>query len=193
MTREAGRHLAALHAVSPPGRGPIAPSGVTDTSLGPMRRAGGEAMRKRSEELLAKGVSRSLVERTEALILDGEDVLEAAPDSLVHGDWTVANLLGVAGSISGVIDWGGAGGGDPAGDFVGWEFWSDHGPTSLEKLLAGYVEGGGNTDGAFERRRLLHRVNNLHDAMSHFLFTNRGDLLDEATTALDAALAAAGA
>lgn len=38
------------------------------------------------------------------------------PDTLIHGDFTIDNVLAHEGEISGVIDWGGAGLGDPRYD-----------------------------------------------------------------------------
>lgn len=46
-------------------------------------------------------------------------------------------------------------------------------------------------DEEFAHRRILYRLANLLDARSHFIFTNRGDLLDRATEDLQRTLESA--
>ena len=73
---------------------------------------------------------------------------------------------------------GGARGDDPAVDFTGtWQLRQRPPPTSGAILLAGYRESGGATDDAFELRRLVYGVADLHSALGHFIFTRRPDLL----------------
>lgn len=189
LTREAGRLLASLHTIEPSGRGPIGPDGAVDLTLADDRTAGDDLI-ERTAWLVGNGVDRVMAEQALAVVMGNASLLDAAPVRLTHGDWTVANLLAEGDSITAVVDWGG-GGGDPASEFKGWDFWSNYGPTALHILLAGYIDGGGTVDEDFERRRLLHRIANMQDAMSHFIGTSRPDLLAKAIGDLQSALEAA--
>ena len=180
LTTQAGELLAAVHALLVAGTGALNNQGQVDSKLGgtwtlPLD------FSDRSTELVSQGVDQILVERTNEALVRLPPMIDRAPTRLVHGDWTLANLLSDGKRITGVVDWEGSGGGDPASELRGWDFWHDSGPTSSDTLLAAYISAGGSMDNEFAHRRILYRIANLLDALSHFIVTNRGDLLDRAT------------
>ena len=187
LTDQAGELLAAVHAIQVDGAGALDDQGRVDSSLGgtwsPER-----DLAHRSTELAAHGVDPALVERADEARRRLPAMIDRAPACLVHGDWTLANLLTDGERITGVVDWEGAGGGDPASELRGWDLWHDAGPTSSDRLLEAYGRAGGPLDEDFAHRRVLHRLANLLDALSHFLFTKRDDLLSRATEELQITL-----
>lgn len=188
LTRQAGRLLAAVHSIETAGRGPINASGKVDASLATHPEDSTEGLAERTPYLVDHGVDRELAEQAARIVLGRRELLDQAPVCLVHGGWSLANLVCDGNSITGVVDWEGAGGGDPTLDLTQWDFWHDRGPTATESLMVGYREAGGSTDEDFESRRLVRRIANLHDAASHFIFTNRPDLVDRAIVDLRAVL-----
>jgi aminoglycoside phosphotransferase (APT) family kinase protein len=183
LTTQAGELLAAVHALEVAGTGALNEHGHVDAELGttwtlPLN------LSDRSTELVSQGVDRTIIERTTDTLMKLPPIINPAPTRLVHGDWTLANLLSDGTRITGVVDWEGSGGGDPATELRGWDFWHDSGPTSSDKLLAAYVRAGGSVDEEFAHRRTLYTLVNLLDALSHFIFTDRADLLDRATEAM---------
>jgi hygromycin-B 4-O-kinase len=179
LTTQAGELLAAVHALSTSGAGALNEQGQVDSQLGstwslPLDFA------ERSTRLTSQGVDALLIERVTAALMKLAPMIARAPTQLVHGDWTFANILSDGVHITGVVDWEGSGGGDPASELRGWDFWHDSGPTSSDALLGAYVRAGGSIDEEFTQRRVLYRLANLQDALSHFIFTNRADLLDRA-------------
>lgn len=187
ITEQAGGLLAALHSIERDRPGSIGADGTTWPEATPA--ASVDRIDELLELLARRGVDAELLRRSAVVLADATELVAGAPVRLIHGDWTVANLLSDGHTITGVVDWSGARGGDPAGELSGWEFWSDHGPTAIAHLLCGYTGAGGVVDDAFHRRRRIYRVANRLDAMSHFLATSRGDLFDRAHRDLVAAVA----
>lgn len=186
LTEQAGGHLARLHAIERDEPGAIDDDGETWAEATPAVSL--DRIGELIDLLAAHGVPAQLLQRAAALVAGSATLLAAAPVRLIHGDWSVANLLSDGETISGIVDWSGARGGDPASELSGWEFWSDHGPTAVSNLLRGYTAAGGQVDDEFTHRRVTYRVANRLDAMSHFLVTNRPDLLQRAHDDLVAAV-----
>jgi len=178
LTREAGRFLAAIHSIPVPGPGPIGRTGQVDPTLATDRDDITEGLTDRSAYLVDHGIDAALVGLAEHFVLSQVELLGRAPIRLVHGDWSLANLLSDGRSITGIVDWEGARADDPACDRTQWDQWHDHGPTAAEVLMAGYLEAGGSPDPELEQRRRVRRVANLHHAAVHFIATDRPDLLN---------------
>ena len=177
----AGRLLAAVHSVRTAGRGPIGPGGQVDPSLAGHHEDSIHGMAERTAFLLDLGVEPALVEGAASVVASSAALLEQSPLCLVHGDWRITNVLTDGTSITGVVDWEGARGGDPAFDLAGsWDVWSNRGSAPSEALGVGYREAGGSMDEGFDRRLLVYRIAEQHDAVSHFIATGRPDLLDRA-------------
>ena len=179
LTSQAGELLAAIHGLPTPGAGALNEQGQTDPRLGSTWRLPLD-LAERSTELVSQGVDPVLIERATEALMRLSAMITRAPTRLVHGDWTLANILSDGVQVTGVVDWEGSGGSDPASELRGWDFWHDSGPTSSDALLAAYVGAGGSVDSEFAERRVLYRLANLHNALSHFLSTNRADLLERA-------------
>jgi aminoglycoside phosphotransferase (APT) family kinase protein len=178
LTRIAGAVLARIHAIQPPGAGPIRPDGEP---WGPPSRPSGAlvtAMVERTQHLMGAGLDRTLLVAAVDAAVAAESMLDDAPVSLIHGDWRTTNVLTDGGSITGVVDWEGARGGDAAADLAGvWTVPSLPDATTTELLVDGYRDAGGDVSGTFELRRLVYRVADLHSAFAHFTATSRPDLL----------------
>lgn len=72
-----------------------------------------------------------------------EDGTNEALQTLIHGDLTIDNVLGTADEITGIIDWGGAGPGDPRWDVT--LALSPHNGTLLApSVVAAFFEGYGS-------------------------------------------------
>lgn len=188
LTRQAGGYLAALHAISIPGPGPIGPTGRLDPSLATDRDDIIEGLAERSGYLIERGIDRVLVEGAAGVVMDHVELLRGAPVRLIHGDWSLANLLSDGRSITGVVDWEGARGGDPTCDLTSWDQWHDSGPTATRILLEAYEEAGGVLDDCFPQRRLVRRIADLHHAAVHFIATERPDLLAPVLSNLESKL-----
>jgi aminoglycoside phosphotransferase (APT) family kinase protein len=189
LTIKAGRLLAALHGIRPPGVGPIDPQGNTDETWPPPSNAMVAAMVERNRQLAHQGFERALLDAPLEAVTANVELLDEAPVSLIHGDWRTTNVLSDGTSITGIVDWEGSRGGDPAFDFAGvWTVRSRSGPTSTETLMRGYSAGGGLIDDRFTLRRCLYRIADLHSALGHFVVTHRPDLLELAMTDLLSAL-----
>ena len=190
LTTQSGELLAAVHALVAPGAGALNEHGQVDAQLGntwglPLDFA------ERLRHLASQGVDALFIERVTEALMQLPPMIARAPTRLVHGDWTLANILSDGVRITGVVDWEGSGGGDPASELRGWDFWHDAGPTSSDALLGAYIRAGGSVDVEFLHRRILYRLANLLDALSHFGFTNRTDLLDRATEEIQHTLVSA--
>jgi aminoglycoside phosphotransferase (APT) family kinase protein len=188
LTREAGVLLAALHTIHPPAPGFVDPDGHVQS--GPPR---GDtllaAVHRDVEFLIASGFDRRLLEAASDAVVGGVEELNRAPLALVHGDWRTTNLLSDGTSITGVVDWEGARGGDPAFDFVVWGVRARVDATATEVLIDAYRDAGGSTDGDFNLRRLLYEIADRLSALGHFTMTRRPDLralaLEDLGIALD--------
>lgn len=189
LTRQAGSLLARVHAIDPPGRGPIGPDGEIDLRLSHPGHDVVASVIERSPYLVDNGMDRSLVDRVEQVVVSNAELLARSPIRLVHGDWRTTNLLSDGRLITGVVDWEGVRGDDPAHDFTGaWHLRQRSVPTSMDLLLAAYRHAGGEVDAEFEVRRLVYGLADLHSALAHFIFTNRPDLLALAVDDLQAQL-----
>lgn len=188
LTRGIGRSLALIHSIPVPGAGPIGPSGQLQPELATDRDDVTSGFTGRSAYLVDNGVEAALVAKAEAIVLGGAEVLAAAPVCLIHGDWSLANVLTDGRSLTGIVDWEGARGDDPAIDRTPWDQWHDHGPTRADVLMEGYREAGGSLDEEFEARRRIRRIANLHHAAVHFIATGRSDLSKAALDYLRALL-----
>jgi aminoglycoside phosphotransferase (APT) family kinase protein len=133
-TREAGRDLAAfveaLQRVDPAG-GPEA---------GPSNFDRGVPLAERDEDVRRAIAQLDGVVDVPAVTRAWEAALEApvwdAPPVWIHGDLYAGNLLLVDGRLSGVIDWGGLGVGDPAADvMVAWNVLDAPGRASFREAL----------------------------------------------------------
>jgi aminoglycoside phosphotransferase (APT) family kinase protein len=107
LARELARFAGALHGIDHPG--------------GPPGR-GASALESRDEPTRAALVSLEGIVDTDAAAAVWDAALRtpkwAAPPVWTHGDLMPANLLVRGGSLTGVIDWGGFGVGDPAVDLM---------------------------------------------------------------------------
>lgn len=189
LTTEAGEILAMIHAIQPSGPGPIDPAG----SCGALPSTAGDAvvaaMIRRNGELTTSGIDTQLLQTAVEAVETGAALLDAAPICLIHGDWRTTNVLSDGDSITGVVDWEGARGGDAAFDFAGvWTVASRREATSTELLLDAYRAAGARLDDSFHTRRLLYSVADLHSALGHFVSTDRPDLLERAVDDLHATL-----
>ena len=146
-------------------------------------------MVERNAQLADEGFDIVLLHGPVDAVASGATLLDEAPVSLIHGDWRTTNLLSDGHAITGVVDWEGARGGDPAFDLAGaWTVRSRAESTSTGLLLEGYRAGGGHLDDSFNARRLLYRVADLHSALAHFVVTQRPDLLQLAVEDLRSTL-----
>lgn len=188
LTCQAGEALAGVHSLPVPGRGPISPEGQIDHGLAPDHDVV-EAVLERQTYLVDHGVDPGLVQQATDFVSSASGLLAQAPITLVHGDWRTTNLLAHRGSITGIVDWEGARGDDPAIDFAGvWTIRSRPEATATELLLDAYYQAGGSIDPSFEARRLVYTVADLHSALGHYVYTARPDLLASAILRLRAIL-----
>lgn len=67
-------------------------------------------------ERVLRGTRRATDRLRQVVLRLDRDRPPDAPETLIHGDLTLDNVLVAGGEITGVIDWGGAGGGDPRYD-----------------------------------------------------------------------------
>lgn len=184
LTRKAGSLLASVHRVRPPGTGPIDPDGNVDAPLSSPSNEMVTAMVEQNRRLVDDGFEPALLQGPVDAIATNGRLLDEAPAVLSHGDWRTTNLLSDGTAITGVVDWEGARGGDPAFDLSGaWTVRQRSGPTSTDVLLDSYRANGGSIDDSFDLRRLLYRLADLHSALGHFAqraaerpASNRSDL-----------------
>lgn len=158
-----------------------------------MRSRGVEALRaERRAEMVAKHelidpiLEADERERTDAFIRDflDDDANWRFSPCLHHGDIGPPHVLvGETGDLAGVIDWGDAEVGDPAGDFA----WILHAMADVgERALAAY---GGEPDARFRRRALaLYRLMPWSD-IKRGLETDDPGLVDEGLAGYRARLA----
>ncbi len=128
------------------------------------------------EFLFGNGFDRGLLEAATDAVVNGAEQLNEAPLALVHGDWRTTNVLSDGTSITGIVDWEGARGGDPAFDFVVWSVHARVDATATAVLIDAYRDAGGTTDGDFNLRRLLYEIADRVSALGHFTVTRRPDL-----------------
>jgi len=189
LTRHAGQVLAAVHAVRPPGPGPINPQGEPCAVPPLPSEAVIAALVERNTKLVDEGLDAVLLEAPVEAIATRATVLDEAPVCLIHGDWRTTNVLSDGNAVTGVVDWEGARGGDPAFDFAGVRSVRSRArSTSTELLVEGYRAAAGRLDSSFDARRLLYRAADLHSALGHFVATKRPDLLKLAVEDLRATL-----
>ena len=129
-----GAALAAIHAIDPTTVGPL-------EAVDPLERVhAGLDLLGEARPALELGLRRL-----------GETRPDHGPDTVVHGDFRVGNLLIEGDRLTAVLDWELAHRGDPAEDLGwlcgrAWRFGGDHevgGVADLDDLLAGYVDAGG--------------------------------------------------
>lgn len=133
----AGEALAAIHAVTTEGFGP----------LGPGLRGSHARLGEWFIDLLAPKVaaargidpeSGALLDEAFDLVSAHRSALDAAGPGLVHGDFSPANLLvDGTGRLTGVIDWESAKSGPPGMDIGWWDCFFDTPRTPTARLLAG--------------------------------------------------------
>jgi aminoglycoside phosphotransferase (APT) family kinase protein len=177
LTRQAGVLLAALHSIRPPAPGFVDPDGHVDTGGPPRGEALVAAVKREVDFLIANGFDRGLLEGATDAVIGGAEQLNQAPLALIHGDWRTTNVLSDGTSITGIVDWEGARGGDPAFDFVVWSVRARAHATATDVLIDAYRDAGGITDGDFDIRRLLYQMADRLSALGHFTATSRPDLL----------------
>ena len=130
---QVGRLLARIHGT------PI-PAGFPDGSATPWR----EPSRRRR----ARAIGDDELESVLSGALEREDDDAAPVRTLVHGDFTLDNILVGPDGVTGVIDWGAAGPGDPAFDLalaLSTAPHSHHDPEEIAAFLKGYRTGGLST------------------------------------------------
>ena len=134
LARQMGAALAAIHAIDPASVGPL-------EAVDPLERVrAGLDLLGEARPALELGLRRLAETRP-----------DHGPDTVVHGDFRVGNLLIEDDRLTAVLDWELAHRGDPAEDLGwlcgrAWRFGGDHevgGVADLDDLLAGYVEAGG--------------------------------------------------
>jgi aminoglycoside phosphotransferase (APT) family kinase protein len=188
LTRQAGQLLAALHSIRTRAPGFVGPDGRVDEGSRPRGDAVVAAVERGLDFLIANGCDRGLLEAATDAVVGGAELLNRAPVTLVHGDWRTTNVLSDGTSITGIVDWEGARGGDPAFDFVVWSVRSRDHATATEALVGAYREAGGSTDGDFDLRRRLYLIADRLSALGHFTVTGRPELLAIARADLRSAL-----
>ncbi|NUQ87129.1 MAG: phosphotransferase [Glycomyces artemisiae] len=134
----AGEALAAIHAVTTEGFGPLGP-GLRGSHVG---------LGEWFIDLLApkvaaaRGVdpeSGALLDEAFDLVTAHRPALDAAAPGLIHGDFSPANLLvDGTGRLTGVIDWESAKSGPPGMDIGWWDCFFDTPRTPTARLLAGH-------------------------------------------------------
>ena len=120
----------------------------------------------------ARAPHRAAMERCWTVAETLLPALTSAGRVLGHGDYNQANLLGDAGRITGVVDWQGAGYGDPLYDVAGADFW-----TPELALPAAYLRTCPH-DGA-EQRILCYQVSLAANVLGFFVQSQqpgKGDL-----------------
>ncbi|HET7558646.1 MAG TPA: aminoglycoside phosphotransferase family protein, partial [Limnochordia bacterium] len=153
LTRAAGQRLARIHSVPVSGNGALDGSGRGD-------RAGFADVLVWDERALnaaqARGIPAGDLGWAAELMAQTGAIWAASP-RLLHGDWLPEHILVCDGTVTGVIDFGGARGGDPAYDFAYWQFFWDNERFPLAQLIEGYRREGDLGD-RFELRFHLCRL-----------------------------------
>lgn len=181
FTRTSGRLLARVHEIAVTGRGPITPDGHPATPDGKddLDRVDGLAA-----YVVERGVDLVLARAAADAVTVHRPLLDAAPLTLVHGDWSLQHFLVEGNRITGIVDWEAARGDDPAADIAYWDLWFDDGPTATDVLLAGYAEAGGSLGGDFEVRRWCRGIVAALSATAYYAESGRTELVQAATARL---------
>jgi aminoglycoside phosphotransferase (APT) family kinase protein len=169
LTRETGRHLAAIHSIHPEAYGffdnKIARRegrliGIHKSFSGHMQAGFEEDL-----EFLIKHevLTKDQAKASEKAFNNHEDLLSCPTPSLIHNDIADWNELSDGEKITGVIDWDECFSGDPVMDFAQYSlFFPD---SRLSWLLEGYREAGEIPEGYEEKLplfRLRYAVSKLH-------------------------------
>ena len=125
---QAGEYLARIHGVRRSAR----------TNRGIWSPPREEWLQEVYEDSRKLGVDTEAIDRALAIAREVADTCDPGEPRLVHSDYSTKHFMVHDGSIVGIIDWDGAGGGHPAIDIEWWDMFFDRDPHPTSLLLEGY-------------------------------------------------------